>query len=91
MSRLGLAANRRKTRAATSSELSNICHDIFEGDIFGGFGVIDPFERAHLPHVSIEVVDPSDLLVLRSEDLKHLMEEDAQTAAKVISLLKGTA
>ncbi len=73
----------------SSSGPSKLCHDIIEGEIFGGFGIVDQFEDAHLPHVSIEVADPSDMLELSLEDLKHLMDEDSQTAGVVISLLKG--
>jgi len=69
---------------------SKTYHDIIEGEIFGGFGIIDQFEQSHLPHVSIEVINPSDLLELRSEDLKHLLDDDPQAAARVISLLKDT-
>jgi hypothetical protein len=71
-----------------SSDQSSLHRDIREGEIFGGFGTDDHFSVDHA-YVSIEVVGSADLLELSPDDLKYLMDEDAQTAANIISLLQG--
>ena len=73
-----------------SSDPLGLYHDILEGEIFGGFGIEDQsLEQSQLPHISIKVMSTSEVLELRPEDLKCLLNEDPQTAAKVISLLQG--
>jgi hypothetical protein len=71
----------------------SLYHDILEGELFGGFGIEDQSlehsQGPQRPHVSIQVMSSCNMLELRPEDLKCLLNEDPQTAANVISLLEG--
>lgn len=71
---------------AKGEDEPEFCHEINEGEIFGGLIAQELCDKIH---ISIEVLNPSTLFKLRPEDMNNLIEEDTETAKKIFKSIEG--